>query len=266
MKIFFLIGLFFFNQLGFAQSLENVIQKDSLSFGSVKHTYSNSLLDSSSKFNCKALIIPTALITYGVIAHWNNGLKQLDKSTEATIVSNHPGYKTTVDNYLQYSPAAAVYALNIIGIKGKNNFVDRTLIYSLSTLISTIAAYSVKHITKDLRPDGSSYNSFPSGHTTTAFAGAEFLRQEYKGVSPWYGIAGYIAAGATGILRVYNNRHWVSDVVAGAGFGILSTKLAYWIYPSIKHSLFKHKQMNAIVLPYYQNGSKGVAMVYNFRN
>ena len=78
---------------------------------------------------------------------------------------------------------------------------------------------------------------------TTAFAAAEFMRQEYKDVSPLYGIAGYGAATITGILRLYNNKHWVSDVVAGAGFGILSTRLAYWIYPVIKRKLFKDKSM-----------------------
>ena len=90
------------------------------------------------------------------------------------------------------------------------------------------------------------------------------MRQEYKDVSPWYGIAGYAAATATGVLRLYNNKHWVGDVVAGAGIGIISTKLAYWIYPSIQRKLFKNKSMNTMILPYYQSGGGGVAMVYKF--
>jgi membrane-associated phospholipid phosphatase len=94
------------------------------------------------------------------------------------------------------------------------------------------------------RPDGSSNNSFPSGHTANAFMGAEFLYQEYKDVSPWYGIAGYVVATGTGLFRMYNNRHWFSDVVAGAGFGILSTKVAYWIYPWMKEKIFKEKTKN----------------------
>ena len=126
--------------------------------------------------------------------------------------------------------------------------------------------YAVKNITKVQRPDGSGSNSFPSGHTATAFAAAEFMRQEYKDASPWYGIAGYAAAMATGILRLYNNKHWVSDVVAGAGVGILSTKLAYWIYPAIKRKFFKHKSINTMVMPFYQNGGGGLSIVSNFHH
>jgi membrane-associated phospholipid phosphatase len=223
------------------------------------------VLQNTTKLKCKALIIPASFIMYGIIAHGNNGLKQLDKSTQASIARNHLGYKTTVDNYLQFAPAISVYALNAVGIKGKNNFRDRTMIYALSTIISTGIVTPLKHITKVVRPDGLSNNSFPSGHTTTAFANAEFLRLEYKKLSPWYGIIGYAMATTTGILRVYNNRHWDSDVIAGAGFGILSTKLAYWVYPTIKRKLFKNKPMNAMLMPYYQSGSGGVAFVYNFR-
>jgi PAP2 superfamily len=213
----------------------------------------------------KSLIIPVSFITYGIIAQGNNGLRQLDISTRNTINTNHPDYKTKIDNYLQFVPAVSVYALNAFGVKGKNNLRDRTMIYALSTIISTGIVTPLKHITNVTRPDGSSDNSFPSGHTTTAFANAEFLRIEYKDVSPWYGIAGYAMAATTGTLRVYNNRHWVSDVVAGAGLGILSTKLAYWIYPSIKRKIFKNKSMNAMLMPYYQSGAGGVAFIYNLR-
>jgi hypothetical protein len=214
----------------------------------------------------RSLIIPAGLITYGFIALGNNGLKQLDKSTQSTITKNHPGYITKVDNYLQYTPALVVYGLNAAGVKGKNNFRDRTMIYALSTIISSAFVLPLKRVTKIQRPDSSAFNSFPSGHTTIAFAAAEFLRKEYKDVSPWYGIAGYAVAATTGVLRLYNNKHWLSDVVAGAGFGILSTKLAYWIYPSIKRKFFRNKPMNTMVMPYYQSGGGGLALVYNFRH
>lgn len=214
----------------------------------------------------KSLIVPAGLITYGFIALGNNRIKNLDKNTKYEIREDHPAFISKLDNYLQYSPALAVYGLNALGIKGKNNFRDRTMIYGLSTIISSAIVLPLKKITKIQRPDGSGFNSFPSGHTTTAFAAAEFLRMEYKDISPWYGIAGYAAATATGVLRLYNNKHWVSDVVAGAGFGILSTKLAYWIYPSVKRKFFKDKPTNAMVMPYYQSGGGGLALVYNFKH
>jgi membrane-associated phospholipid phosphatase len=55
--------------------------------------------------------------------------------------------------------------------------------------------------------------------------------QEYKDVSIWYGISGYVVATGTGFFRMYNDRHWLTDVAAGAGIGILCTKTAYWLYP-----------------------------------
>lgn len=214
----------------------------------------------------KSLIIPAGLIAYGFVALENDGLKQLDINTKLEIREDHPAFITKVDNYLQFAPAVAVYGLNALGIKGKHNLRDRSMIYLLSNIILNASVFPVKKLSHQLRPDGSAYTSFPSGHTAEAFASAEFLRMEYKDVSPWYGIAGYAVAATTGILRLYNNKHWVSDVVAGAGFGILSTKLAYWIYPAIKRKLFKDKQINTMVLPYYQNGGGGLALVYNFRH
>ncbi|MBP1540187.1 MAG: phosphatase PAP2 family protein [Prevotella sp.] len=87
---------------------------------------------------------------------------------------------------------------------------------------------TIKYTAKEMRPDGSSANSWPSGHTATAFVGATLLHKEYGMTrSPWFSVAGYGVATATGIMRVLNNRHWVSDVLSGAGIGIMSTELAY---------------------------------------
>jgi len=207
-------------------------------------TNHNKRLVTSSKNLCakwQSFSPPAALITYGLLAQGNNSLKKLDYSTQYEIIEDHPGFSTKIDNYLQCSPAFAVYFLNAVGVKGKNNFMDRTIIISLSTIITSGLVTSIKSISHVQRPDGSSFNSFPSGLTAIAFAGAEFLRMEYKDVSPWYGIAGYVVAAATGALRLYNNRHWLSDVIAGAGFGILSTKLAYIIYHPLQKKLFKNK-------------------------
>jgi membrane-associated phospholipid phosphatase len=124
--------------------------------------------------------------------------------------------------------------------------------------------FPLKKITNQLRPDSSAYTAFPSGHTGEAFASAELMRMEYKDVSPWYGVAGYAMAVTTGYLRMYNNKHWLSDVVAGAGIGILSAKLAYWLYPKIQHKLFKDKISKTIILPAYQNNSFGVVIAHRF--
>ncbi len=154
-----------------------------------------------------------------------------------------------------------VYGLNLAGVEGKNRFIDRTALIGLSGGILAVADFSLKHTTHRLRPNQGDYYSFPSGHTSTAFAGAEFMAQEYAGKSPWYGVIGYAIATTTGVFRMYNRDHWFSDVVAGAGFGILSTKAAYLIYPYIRNTL-THKDKNGkstLVMPAYQNGFIGLA-------
>lgn len=267
MKLFFLIAaLFGINSIHAQQKIVRGITGDTVVQKQKLKPFSGFDMAREENRKIRSLIIPVGLITYGFVALGNNGITNLDKTTRYEIREDHPTFITKIDNYLQYAPAVAVYGLNALGIKGKNNFRDRTIIYAMSNVISAAFVLPLKKITKIQRPDGSGFNSFPSGHTTTAFAAAEFLRMEYKDVSPWYGIAGYAAATTTGVLRLYNNKHWVSDVVAGAGFGILSTKLAYWIYPSIKRKFFKDKPMNTMVMPYYQSGGGGLALVYNFRH
>jgi len=95
-----------------------------------------------------------------------------------------------------------------------------------------------------------------------AFAGAEFLAQEYSDKSPVYTIIGYGFAVTTGVFRMYNRDHWFSDVVAGAGFGILSTKAAYLIYPYLRNALTHTDQKtgkSTAIMPIYQNGMIGLS-------
>ena len=91
------------------------------------------------------------------------------------------------------------------------------------------AVNGIKYSVGRLRPDGSRYNSFPSGHTATAFMTASMLHKEYGWRSPLFSIGGYTAAAVTGVSRICNNRHWLSDVVAGAAIGIGSVELGYFL-------------------------------------
>jgi membrane-associated phospholipid phosphatase len=209
--------------------------------------------------------IPPAIMTgYGFIALNSHGLKSIDEKFQEEIWANHPHKLQHVDTYFQFVPAFSVFALNAIGIRGKNNFRDISLLYILSNIFLNSAVSSIKSISHRQRPDMSDYLSFPSGHTAEAFASAEFMRQEYKDVSPWYGFAGYIVAATTGYLRMYNNKHWFSDVIGGAGIGIASTKFAYWLYPKIQRLLFKKKPAHTIVMPAYQNRALSINMVHRF--
>lgn len=218
------------------------------------------------KFNYKQLILPAVLIGYGVVGLNSGDLKKINLDIRSSVVEdNHK--KLGVDDFLQYAPALTVYALNNLGVKGKNNLKDRSIVLGTSMVFVFATVTALKKITKIDRPDGSNVDSFPSGHTALAFAGAEFLYQEYKDVSVWYGVSGYVVATATGALRIYNNKHWLTDVVAGAGIGILSTKAAYWLQPYLSQHIFgssKNKTTGALFSPYYDGKQMGGTFVMTF--
>ena len=247
-----------------AQSLDSLHQKDSLAI--FKNKAGNELSDGAyPQFPVKSMILPAALIGYGFVALETKEMRQWDVGIKNEIREDNPAVNTKIDNYLQYAPAAAVYGLNAAGIHGANNFRDRTMIYLMANAMMSISVESIKKITRVQRPDGGGTNAFPSGHTATAFVSAEFLRMEYKDISPWYGIGGYAAATATGILRMYNNKHWFRDILPGAGFGILSTRVSYWMYPAIKNCLFKGKPSAPVIMPYAEPHGGGLALVYQFK-
>jgi len=229
--------------------------------------------DSANKYRIKhgnksqlpSLLVPAALIGYGIASINNHNLKNVNAEIEEEVYTEHPHKKITVDTYLQFAAAAAVFGLDAFGMQAKHNFRDRSMIYLMSNIILNAIVYPVKKYSHVLRPDGSSYTSFPSGHTAEAFASAEFMCHEYQDLSCWYGVAGYAMAAATGYLRMYNNRHWFGDVVAGAGVGIASTKIAYWLYPKIQRLFFKDKPAGTMIMPTWQSGTLGIALARQFR-
>ena len=175
------------------------------------------------------LFVPLSLMAAGFSLNGNSS-----ESIKHEIVEERaeriPGFHTHIDNYLQYSPIAIAYALDAFGVQSKNDLHTRTAILLKGELAMIATTSLLKYGTHQLRPDGSTYNSFPSGHTAQAFAAATFLSEEYKHKIPWIPYAAYGIAGTVGGLRMANNRHYISDVLVGAGLGILSMKIAYWTH------------------------------------
>lgn len=137
-------------------------------------------------------------------------------------------FHSEIDNYTQFAPAVLAAGLNFSGVEGRSDTWRFLASSALSYGIMAAIVNPIKYTAKEMRPDGSTRNSWPSGHTATAFVSATILHKEYGLTrSPWYSVAGYTLATATGVMRVLNNRHWVSDVLSGAGIGIFSTELAY---------------------------------------
>jgi hypothetical protein len=216
--------------------------------------------------NPLSLIPPGIGIVYGVSSFFIHPIRRVDYYVEGEIKKTNPTFSTNAESFFLVTPIVMVYGLDLIGVEGKNTFIDRTALLGLSGGILGLTGYVTKYTTHRLRPNKADYLSFPSGHTSIAFMGAEFLAQEYSEKSPVYTIIGYSVAVTTGIFRLYNRDHWFSDVVAGAGFGVLSTKAAYLIYPYLRNAL-THKGKNGkstMVMPTYQNGTPGLSFAAQF--
>ena len=139
-------------------------------------------------------------------------------------------FKSEVDNYTQYFGPAMAIGLKLGGVEGRSDWGRFLASSAMSYAAMAVMVNSIKYTSREMRPDGSTRNSWPSGHTATSFVGATILHKEYGLThSPWYSVAGYSVATATGIMRVLNNRHWVSDVLSGAGIGIMSGELGYFL-------------------------------------
>jgi hypothetical protein len=147
-------------------------------------------------------------------------------------------FKTRIDDYTQFFGPAMTVGLKLGGVEGRSDWPRLFASAAMSYGIMAGFVNGIKYTAKEMRPDGSTANSWPSGHTATSFVGATLLHKEYGLTrSPWYSVAGYGVATATGIMRILNNRHWISDVMSGAGIGIMSTELGY----ALGDVLFKNK-------------------------
>lgn len=169
--------------------------------------------------------IPSLVLFSATAASWNER-EDIRKFRNRYL----PNFSNHFDDYLQYAPAAAVYTLNLSGIKGKHSVSRATVSYLFSAATMALIVNTLKNTANVERPDASSFNSFPSGHTANSFMNAAFLDKEYgQNQHPLYGIGAYAMASATAVGRQMNNRHWISDVFAGAGIGLLSTEIGYLI-------------------------------------
>lgn len=140
-----------------------------------------------------------------------------------------PTFHQTYDEYTQYLPAAVMLGMKVAGVKGKSTWGELILSDAIGVAIGTAMVGGLKIITTKERPDGTDQHSFPSGHTARAFMAATMLHKEYGELSPWISIGAYTCATATGMTRLMNNRHWMSDVLAGAGIGIASVEIGYYL-------------------------------------
>lgn len=198
------------------------------------------------KIAYKQFIAPAVLITTGTLLV-NTALND-DLQSNANRFFGED-FHTSADDYLLFVPAAQIYLGKYLGFKPKNDFKQQTINIIVANAIDAAIFTTLKYTVKEERPDQSDDLSFPSGHTAIAFTNASLLYYEYKDSNLWYASSGFLFAAATGVLRIANNKHYTSDVLAGAGIGLASGLVVSYWNPFKSFSFGKNKKTTGFVYP-----------------
>lgn len=205
-------------------------------------------------------VLPAALIGVGAVGSAVDGWKDYHLFTRKDSVD-----RIHLDDYLEWGMLGWTFACDLVG-KEKHNWGDQLAITFIAEVLNVGMTRGCKVFFNEQRPDGGNY-SFPSGHTANVFLGAQIAFHEFKDTNMALACSGYLIAAFTAGSRIYNNRHWVSDVIAGAGFGILSTELAYLIYCPIRDSIARKNSRLAqhlTAMPMLGSDCKGVLVAWRF--
>jgi len=205
-----------------AQSIDNLYVHPPIALAKEIHT------PKTNKWN--QFYLPAAFINYGLVNIGKNSTLNIDQNINDAFQNHLSPRLTKLDNYIQYLPVIGVYGLDLLTVKPQHGFWQRTKIFTFANALMYLSVSQLKNLTNVKRPKENDDKSFPSGHTATAFLGADFFYREFRYKHKWWIYSGYALATAVAVLRISNNEHWFSDVVAGAGFGILSNRVSYLIF------------------------------------
>jgi len=205
----------------------------------------------------KGLIMPAALIGVGLYTMQDHGIySSFDASHDAR--RSFPDFSTRADDYVFWIPVVGLYAFDLFSSQNQHEVGRQTTLLFGSAALMGAMVWPLKSVSNINRPDHSNDHSFPSGHTSSAFVVAGVIDQEFRGKSPWISVGAYTVAGSTGIMRILNNKHWLSDVFAGAGFGLLSVHTVYYV-----HERFL-KNKNITLFPASTYGTQGLTLLATF--
>ena len=176
-----------------------------------------------------------------------------------------PRTNTHVENYLQYAPVGILYGADLLKIPHANTVFNQTKYLFISELVTAIITHTLKIMVHESRPGGGEH-SFPSGHTSQSFSSASVVYNEFVHTNKTIAWSGYLFSTTTAILRVTNNRHWVPDVLAGAGIAMLVTNLVYYFHPLKNWDPF-HWNDQVVLAPgiYPESDTYSVRVQYIFR-
>lgn len=214
--------------------------------GNAQTQDSISISKSKDKISYKQFIAPVALITTGALTV-NTALNDdLQKNANNFFGED---FSTHADNILLFVPVAQIYLGKSFGFKPENDFHHQTINIAIANVMAVSVTEVLKRTVKEERPDQSDDLSFPSGHTSIAFTNAALLYYEYKDSNLWYARSGFLFATATGVLRIANNKHYTSDVLAGAGIGLASGLIVSYWNPFKSVTFGKKNKNTAFVYP-----------------
>lgn len=232
---------------------------DTLEIDTITQTESDSIIVmkcDSVCFKPTQLVVPGALITLGALGTISNWGQKADPFHKRTTPQWHRLKMLHPDKWIQFVPSAFGIGLNVCGVKSPYTRSERLMLRATSLALCASLTFTLKHVVREKRPNGTDRHAFPSGHTSTAFQGAELVRMEYGG---WYGVAAYAMATGVAIERVVYDKHWLHDAVAGAGIGILCARASLWLLP-LEKKLFRGigKKRAVAFIPYYDASQKAV--------
>ncbi|MFD1755878.1 phosphatase PAP2 family protein [Rufibacter sediminis] len=208
----------------------------------------------------KRAVLPSAiLIAAGISTIKDRGFySSYDASRDAR--KAFPHFSTKIDDYLFFVPIVGLYGFTAFSEENKHDIRRQTGLLLASGALTTVVIYPMKIWTAQERPNGLP-RAFPSGHTAYAFTIATIVDKEFRHKSKWISIGSYTIASATGVMRVLNNEHWMADVLAGAGIGILSVNTVYFLHDR----LLRNKGLNASITPAVLPGGRlGLGMGLQF--
>ncbi len=212
-------------------------------------------------FNAKQLILPVSLITVGALG------TAIDGWSDFHLISRKDSVRRIhIDDYMEWGMFGWVFICDMFA-KEEHHFVDQFFLLAFAEAFNAGMIHGLKNAVDETRPDGAPY-SFPSGHTANAFLGAHLAYKEFKSSAPALAYTGYAMAAFVGASRIYNNRHWLSDVFAGAGIGILSVELSYLTYFPIRNFIAKKVNAkaakNMVLLPSRSADGGGLYLSFRF--
>lgn len=228
------------------------VAKDSI------YTNTSNQADAHTSFKISQIFLPASLIAVGTFGVYNSGFKRVNNSVKDEMDKLCGTCYFHIDDYIQYLPVISYIGIDFIGFKSKHSLKERLIVGATAYISMASIVNMTKYSIKEPRPDSGAKNSFPSGHTATVFTGAELVREEY-GLGP--GIGAYTIAVGVAFLRLYNGRHWFNDVVAGAGIGILSARIGYWMLPLYQRWFKWNKSSfdnNMVVIPSYNHVERSI--------